>query len=108
MEARTGRSAPGLDLSCLCSGRPPRIPGQRGQHRQAPVLPHGEGTPDMDNMVVTRREEILGQLDEANAAFSFPDLNHGYYYAIDVRLHAYGDDARWALIVETAGYNPRG
>ena len=62
----------------------------------------------MDNMVVTRREEILGQLDEANAAFSFPDLNHGYYYAIDVRLHAYGDDARWALIVETAGYNPRG
>jgi hypothetical protein len=62
----------------------------------------------MDNIVVTRREEILGQLDEANAAFAFPDLNHGYYYAIDVRLHAYGDDARWALIVETVGYNPRG
>lgn len=37
----------------------------------------------------------------------FPDLNNGYYYAVDVRLHAYRDTPRWALIVETVGYSPR-
>lgn len=55
-----------------------------------------------------RVDEVLAQLDAANADLMFPDLNHGYYYAIDCRLHAFGDGTRWALVVETVGYNPRG
>ncbi|WP_198020199.1 DUF7003 family protein [Nocardioides sp. J54] len=53
-------------------------------------------------------DEVLAQLDSANADFKFPDLNHGYYYAMDCRLHAFGDGARWALVVEALGYTPRG
>lgn len=51
--------------------------------------------------------EILDQLDTAAEQFAFPDLGHGYYYAIDARLHAYRDARRWALIVEMVGYSPR-
>src|SRR6478672_27633 len=51
---------------------------------------------------------ILSQLDRSAADFTFPDLGHGYYFAIDSRLHAYSDVDRWAMIVETVGYNPRG
>jgi hypothetical protein len=52
-------------------------------------------------------DEVLAQLDEAEADFQFPDLGHGYYYAVDARLHALGDATRWALVVEAVGYNPR-
>nr|BFE61240.1 hypothetical protein GCM10020063_057660 [Dactylosporangium thailandense] len=51
--------------------------------------------------------EILSQFDAAAEQCVFPDLNNGYYYAVDARLHAYRDARRWALIVETAGYSPR-
>jgi uncharacterized protein DUF7003 len=51
--------------------------------------------------------EILQQLDDANQRCSFPNLENGYYYAVDVRLHAYRDDSRWALIIEAVGYSPR-
>jgi len=51
--------------------------------------------------------EILSQLDTAAEQCVFPDLNNGYYYAVDARLHAYRDARRWALIVETVGYSPR-
>ncbi|MGC4816574.1 DUF7003 family protein [Micromonospora sp. DT63] len=51
--------------------------------------------------------EILDQLDAAAEDFRFPDLGHGYYYAVDARLHAYRDAHRWALIVEALGYSPR-
>ncbi|MDG4782434.1 hypothetical protein O7614_22480 [Micromonospora sp. WMMD961] len=54
-----------------------------------------------------RSAEILDQLDIAAADFMFPDLGHGYYYAVDARLHAYRDAQRWALIVEALGYSPR-
>ncbi|MEU5781072.1 DUF7003 family protein [Micromonospora lupini] len=54
-----------------------------------------------------RSGEILDQLDTAAGDFRFPDLGHGYYYAVDARLHAYRDAHRWALIVETVGYSPR-
>ncbi|MCB0909686.1 MAG: hypothetical protein KDB63_21505 [Nocardioidaceae bacterium] len=57
---------------------------------------------------MTRPDEVLAQLDAAQADFRFPDLNHSYYFAIDCRLHAFGDGTRWALVVETVGYNPRG
>ncbi len=50
---------------------------------------------------------ILAQLDKSAEDFTFPDLGHGYYFAIDSRLHAYADADRWALIVEAVGYNPR-
>lgn len=51
--------------------------------------------------------EVLEQLDAAAADHLFPDLGHGYYYAVDARHHGDRDDARWALIVETLGYSPR-
>jgi hypothetical protein len=51
--------------------------------------------------------EVLEQLDVAAEDNMFPDLGHGYYYAVDARLHGYRDGARWALIVETVGYSPR-
>ncbi|WP_127507685.1 DUF7003 family protein [Actinoplanes solisilvae] len=51
--------------------------------------------------------EIISQLDTAAERYAFPDLNNGYSYAVDARLHAYHDARRWALIVETVGYSPR-
>jgi hypothetical protein len=54
-----------------------------------------------------RAGEILAQLDQATADFRFPDLGHGYYYAVDARLRALGDARRWGLVVEAVGYNPR-
>jgi hypothetical protein len=54
--------------------------------------------------------EILAQLDEAAKPYGdygFPMLDHGYYYPVDQRLHAFRDTHRWALIFETLGYNPR-
>jgi hypothetical protein len=56
---------------------------------------------------VARHEEILGQLDDAAKEFTFADLNHPYNYTIDARLHAFRDSSRWALLIETVGYNPR-
>ncbi|MET8122503.1 hypothetical protein [Micromonospora sp. NPDC005189] len=41
-----------------------------------------------------RSAEILDQLDTAAADFMFPDLGHGYYYAVDARLHAYREGQR--------------
>lgn len=60
-------------------------------------MPHGDKTVN----------SILAQLDTAAEHFQFPDLGHGYNFAIDARLHAYADRERWALVVETVGYNPR-
>ena len=54
-----------------------------------------------------RAAEVLAQLDQAADDFQFPDLNHGHYFAVDARLHAFADAARWALVVEAVGYNPR-
>lgn len=52
-------------------------------------------------------DEILKQFDESACDCTFPDLGHIYYYAVDKRLHAFRDDQRWAVIVETVGYTPR-
>jgi outer membrane protein assembly factor BamB len=49
---------------------------------------------------------ILAQLDDCVSEYRFPDLNHGYFYAVDARMHLFSDTQRWALIVETLGYNP--
>ncbi|WP_367320808.1 hypothetical protein [Streptomyces sp. HUAS ZL42] len=52
-------------------------------------------------------ENILAQLDKCADEFTFPDLGHGYFSAVDARMHLFRDPERWALIVETVGYNPR-
>ncbi|MBA3293912.1 MAG: hypothetical protein H0T40_09320 [Geodermatophilaceae bacterium] len=54
-----------------------------------------------------RAEQVLAQLDQAATEYLFPDLSNGYNYAVDARLRAFGDPTRWALVVETVGYNPR-
>nr|WP_235944842.1 hypothetical protein [Verrucosispora sioxanthis] len=54
-----------------------------------------------------RPADVLQQLDAAAEEFLFPDLDNGYYYGVDVRLHAYHDARRWALVVEAVGYSPR-
>jgi hypothetical protein len=51
--------------------------------------------------------EILDQLDLAAKEFQFPMLDNGYFYPVDQRLHAFGDQQRWAVVIETLGYNPR-
>jgi hypothetical protein len=51
--------------------------------------------------------EILGQLDDCAIKFEFPMLDNGYIYPADVRLHAYADQTRWALIIEDLGYHLR-
>src|SRR5581483_6563463 len=56
---------------------------------------------------VGRAVEVLAQLDQAAIDFQFPDLGHGYYHAVDARIRVFGDAARWALVVEAVGYNPR-
>lgn len=53
-------------------------------------------------------EEILAQLDHAAESWSFPMLDNGYAYPADVRLTAYRDASRWALIIETVNQSPRG
>ncbi len=53
------------------------------------------------------RQQILGQLDQAAEDYRFPLLDHGYYYPVDVRLHGFRDDERWAIVIESVGYNPR-
>jgi uncharacterized protein (TIGR02996 family) len=47
--------------------------------------------------------EILGVLDKAAEVHHFPMLDNGYIYAVDVRLSAYGDRSRWAIVVESMG-----
>ncbi|WP_344640448.1 DUF7003 family protein [Kitasatospora cystarginea] len=50
---------------------------------------------------------ILGQFDLCADNAEFPDLDNGYYYPVDVRMHLFGDNTRWALAAELLGYNPR-
>ncbi len=59
------------------------------------------------SQAVPSAEDILSQLDQCAAAFNFPILDNGYVYLADVRISAYRDKKRWAMIIETLGYNPR-
>lgn len=54
------------------------------------------------------QEEILAQLDQCAENYSFPMLDNGYAYPADVRLTAYRDTDRWALVIETVDQSPRG
>ncbi|WP_335933705.1 DUF7003 family protein [Streptomyces sp. PTD5-9] len=51
--------------------------------------------------------DILAQLDACAAEFKIPHPDNGYFYAVDARMHLYREPGRWALIIETVGYNPR-
>lgn len=53
------------------------------------------------------REDILAQLDDCAARFTFPMLNNGYVFPVDSRLRVFRDSDRWALAIECLGYSPR-
>lgn len=50
---------------------------------------------------------ILEQFDLCADTAEFPDLQNGYYYPVDTRIHLFGDGTRWAMVAELLGYNPR-
>jgi hypothetical protein len=53
--------------------------------------------------------DVLDELDDdarLKHAF-FPDFGHGYNYHVDARLTAYGDESRWAIVIEQLHVNPR-
>lgn len=56
---------------------------------------------------IYRVADIQRQLDECARQYMFPMLDNGYVYLADVRLHAYRDDKRWAIIIEQLGFHPR-
>ena len=51
--------------------------------------------------------DILAQLDRHAGEFTFPMLDNGYIFPVDVRLTAWRDKSRWALAIEVVGYSPR-
>ncbi|MFO0930478.1 MAG: hypothetical protein U0736_26195 [Gemmataceae bacterium] len=50
---------------------------------------------------------ILAQLDECAEDYTFPMLDNGYVHLGAVRLTAFRDEARWAIIIDVVGYNVR-
>ncbi|MFE5810997.1 DUF7003 family protein [Streptomyces sp. NPDC056491] len=50
---------------------------------------------------------ILGQFDHCADKGEFPDLDNGYSYPVDARIHLFADTTRWAVVAELLGYNPR-
>lgn len=54
--------------------------------------------------------DVLQFLDtclEKNPGWVFIDLGHPYVYTANSRLNLYADDARWAIVSEVSGYDPR-
>jgi hypothetical protein len=88
------------------AGCNPQPPGTTASPRAAPSASARVSAP-LSSEAGRQVNQILGQFDSTWADGSFPDLDQGYLYAVDARLHAYADASRWALIVETVGYNPR-
>jgi len=58
-------------------------------------------------MATYTEADILAQLDQTSEDMDFPDLGNGSLIPLAVRLHAYRDDARWALVIEVAGFSYR-
>jgi hypothetical protein len=56
---------------------------------------------------VLRAEGILSVFDRAAGQLRFPEPEHPYSYLMAARLRAFSNADRWALVVETVGYNPR-
>jgi hypothetical protein len=57
--------------------------------------------------VIFTESEILAQLDDRALDFDFPMLDNGYVALADVKLHAFADQQRWAIVIETLGYHTR-
>jgi hypothetical protein len=53
-------------------------------------------------------DEILAQLDDCAREFTFPMLDNGYVYPGDIRLTAYRDRKRWAILIDALGFSFRG
>ena len=53
-------------------------------------------------------KDILAQLNQCAAEFTFPMLDNGYIYLTTTRLSTYRDRRRWAMIIEVVGFNYRG
>src|SRR6266508_152528 len=58
----------------------------------------------MDHVCFSR-EDILNELDRRAELGEFPMLDNGHVYLADTRLSAYGDDSRWAIVIEVLGVN---
>ena len=56
---------------------------------------------------MTFGQQFLDQIDASAQDFTFPFLDHGFYSAVDVRLHVYRDAKHWAVVFETVGFNPK-
>lgn len=70
-----------------------------------PGLPNSVKILTMNNSITV--QEILEQLDKSTEKYLFAILDNGYSYLITSRIKWYGDGNRWALIIETFGYNAR-
>lgn len=56
---------------------------------------------------MVRVEAVVDVFDRAAEQLRFPEPEHPHSYLIAARLHAFSDAERWALVVDTVGYNPR-
>ncbi|MCC5578953.1 hypothetical protein IMZ11_25330 [Microtetraspora sp. AC03309] len=52
-------------------------------------------------------DAILAQFNDAAENYRFPNLDNGYVYPTDTRMHLMRDETRWALVVELVGFNYR-
>lgn len=52
-------------------------------------------------------DEILSVLDSCAEAYNFPMLDNGYVYPVDARMALFRDPKRWAVLIETLGYDVR-
>ena len=55
------------------------------------------------NQATYTQDQILSQLDACAADYTFPMLDNGYVYLVDVRLSAYRTERYWAMIIEILG-----
>jgi hypothetical protein len=52
--------------------------------------------------------EILAQLDQCAANYTFPMLDNGYIYPADARLTIFRSNTEWLMVIEALGaYSPR-
>src|SRR5262249_26620916 len=51
-----------------------------------------------------KQKDKLGVLKELDRRGLFPQLDNGYIYPAAARLHVFRDGERWAIVIETLGY----
>lgn len=66
------------------------------------------GVGNRNDKKMISKSDIFSELtDLSNPYKFFPDLNHGYVYLVTNRINLFGDDSRWAIVMEVTGYNNR-